>query len=95
MVMSKQSVVTLDCEKIKDGLRQYVDKTITVIIQERTKRIIKKGILVSISDKVFCIEAKLGKYNTCKISYPFLDIKTNKITIKEIPNLNDEVAQVL
>lgn len=89
--MAKISVVSQDCNKIKEGLLSLKGKEITITVKDRTKFFTKKGVITIVSDNLFCVDIKLGKYHTCNYSYTFLDIKTNKVKIKEAPDLNDEV----
>lgn len=88
--MAKISVVTHDCNRIRDGLQELIGKEITITVKDRTKVMTKKAIITIVSDNLFCVDIKLGKYHTCNYSYTFLDIKTNKVRIHEAPNLNDE-----
>lgn len=93
--MSKMSVVTQDCDHIKDGLSELLGKSVTLVVKERTKTKIKKGIITLVSDKLFCVDVQTGKYYVSKETYTFLDVKTNKVKIKEAPDLNDEVAVIV
>lgn len=90
--MAKISVVTQDCERIKKGLQKLIGQNITITVKDRTKLLTRKAVITIVSDNLFCVDVQLGKYNTCSYSYTFLDIKTNKVKIKEAPDLNDEVA---
>lgn len=93
--MSKLTVVTQDCNNIKQRLQELIGKEVTITIKDRTKLSTKKGIITLVSDNLFCIDIKLGKYHTTNSSYTFLDIKTNKVKIKEAPFLNDEIPQTV
>lgn len=94
--MAKMSVVTQDCNHIRDGLNELLGKQITLIVKVRAnKLVLKKGTISLVSDKLFCVDVQIGKYYTSKETYTFLDIKTNKVKIKEVPDLNDEVAEIV
>lgn len=93
--MAKQTVVTQDCDSIKEGLNNLLNEQITVIVKDRTKLFVKRGKLVSISNNLFSISVPLGRYGSSVQSYTFLDIKTGKVRVKEAPNLSTEIAQVL
>ncbi len=93
--MSKMSVVTQDIEHIKNGLNELIGQNVTLVVKDRTKIKIKKGTITLVSDKLFCIDVIMGKYATLKETYTFLDIKTNKVKIKERPDLNDEEAVIV
>lgn len=93
--MSKQTVYSQDCDSIKDGLLCLLNEQITVIVKDKTKFLVKKGKLVSVSNNLFSINVPLGKSGSSMQSFTFLDIKTGKVRIKEAPNLSTEVAQVV
>ena len=95
MAVSKMSVVTQDCEHIKEGLNELLGQSVTLIVKDRTKTKIKKGTITLVSDKLFCVDVIMGKYATLKETYTFLDVKTNKVRIKEKPDLNDEEAVIV
>ncbi len=89
--MAKISVVTQDCDRIKEGLKSLIGQEITITVKDRTKVFTKRAVITIVSDNLFCVDVKLGKNHICNYSYTFLDIKTNKVKIKEAPDLNDEV----
>ncbi len=93
--MAKISVLTQDCEHIREGLNELLGKDVTLIVKDKTKLKVKKGTIILVSDKLFCVDVIMGKNITLKESYTFLDIKTNKVKIKEKPDLNNEEAVVM
>lgn len=94
--MSKMSVVTQDCDHIREGLNELLGKTVTLLVKVRANKVVpKKGTITLVSDKLFCVDVQSGKYYVSKETYTFLDIKTNKVQIKEAPGLNDEVAVIV
>ncbi len=80
--MPKINVINQDFEKIKDGLVHLIGKEINITIKDKTKVMIKKGVITIVSDNLFCIDVKIGKYHTCNFSHTFIDIATGKVIVQ-------------
>lgn len=91
--MSKITVVSQDCDNIKKGLQELINKEVTITVKEKTKVFTNKAVIKFVSDKLFCLDVKVDKKYTRSCSYTFLDLKTSKVKIKEAPYLNDEIPQ--
>lgn len=82
--MSKNKVITPDFEELKIKLENLKGKEITITVKDRTKIKVKKGVITIVSDNLFCLDVKIGKYHTCNYSHTFIDIKTGKVVIEEL-----------
>lgn len=82
----KQAVVfDTDYGFIKDQLLALKGEKITVM-EHRTKNkhYLRRGVLTTVSDNLFCFDVPLGKDHIESMSYTFYDIKMRRVEIKEI-----------
>ena len=88
----KQTVVfERDYSDIKAALETLRGQKITVS-EHKTKNntIVKRGILTTISDNLFCFDVPLGKTHIDSCSYTFYDLRMKKVEIKELTTLFNE-----
>ncbi len=85
--MAKLTLINHNFEEIIVRLNELLGKEITMIVKEKTKSVVKKAILTNVSDNLFCVDIKLGKYNVVNNSYTFIELKTNKVFIKELADI--------
>ncbi|MGL4949051.1 MAG: Veg family protein [Anaeroplasmataceae bacterium] len=86
--MAKLQVFEINYEALRDELTKLLNKQITLTIINKSKINTYKATITLVSTKLFCVDVILSRESTQSMSFTFIDIKTNKIKIEELPDLS-------